>query len=85
MLHVRQNKAGVTVVVPLREDARKILIEKYVMPMPRVSMVKFNYYIKEVVQLASINEPVAAAHKRDSGGNKTKICLGFIAHRQKIL
>ena len=55
MLHVRQNKTGSTVVVPLREDVRKILIEKYEMRMPRVSMVNFNYYIKEV-KLASINE-----------------------------
>jgi len=31
MLHIRQNKTGATVVVPLREDARKILIEKYEM------------------------------------------------------
>ncbi len=67
MLHVRQNKTGGTVVVPLREDVRKILIEKYEMRMPRVSMVNFNYYIKEVVKLASINEPIVIAHKR---GNK---------------
>ena len=67
MLHVRQNKTGATVVVPLREDARKSLIEKYEMRMPRVSMVNFNYYIKEVVKLASIDEPVMIAHKR---GNK---------------
>ena len=64
MLHVRQNKTGTTVVVPLREDARKILIEKYEMRMPRVSMVNFNYYIKEVVKLASICEPIKITHKR---------------------
>ena len=34
---------------------------------PRVSMVNFNYYIKEVIKLASINEPVRISHKR---GNK---------------
>lgn len=66
MLHVRQNKTGATVVVPLRENARKILIEKYDMRMPRVSMVNFNYYIKEVVKLASIDEPVKIIHKRGS-------------------
>lgn len=64
MLHVRQNKTGATVVVPLREDVRKILIDKYNMRMPRVSMVNFNYYIKEVVRLASIDEPVKIIHKR---------------------
>lgn len=64
MLHVRQSKTGITVVVPLRKDARKILIEKYSMRMPTVSMVNFNYYIKEVVKLASIDEPVTVTHKR---------------------
>ena len=67
MLHVRQTKTGATVVVPLREDARKILVDKYEMRIPRVSMVNFNYYIKEVIKLASINEPVRISHKR---GNK---------------
>ena len=57
MVHVRQNKTGATVVVPLKEDARKILIEKYQLQMPRVSLVNFNYYIKEIVKLASIDEP----------------------------
>jgi hypothetical protein len=64
MLHVRQNKTGDPVAVPLREDARKILVEKYKMLMPRISMVNFNYYIKKVVELASINELVKIAHKR---------------------
>jgi len=64
MLHVRQTKTGNTVVVPLREDARKILIDKYAMRMPRVSMVNFNFYIKEVVKLASIDEPVKITHRR---------------------
>jgi Phage integrase family/Phage integrase SAM-like domain len=64
MLHVRQTKTGNTVVVPLREDAKKILIDKYAMRMPRVSMVNFNLYIKEVMKLASINEPVKITHRR---------------------
>ena len=67
MLHVRQNKTGATVVVPLRDDARKILIEKYQMQIPRVSLVNFNYYIKEVVKLTSIDQPIVITHKR---GNK---------------
>ena len=64
MLHVRQTKTNTTVVVPLREEARKILIEKYDMLMPKISMVNFNYYIKEVVRLAAIDEPVKITHKR---------------------
>lgn len=64
MLHVRQNKTGAIVVIPLREDARKILIDKYAMKMPKVSMPNFNHYVKEVVRLSSIAEPIKISHKR---------------------
>jgi len=67
MLHVRERKTGTTVVVPLRTDAKRILIEKYELKLPKVSMVNFNYYIKEVVRLAGLNEPVKICHRR---GNK---------------
>jgi Phage integrase SAM-like domain len=49
MLHITQKKTLSTVIVPLREEGRRILINKYEMQIPRVSMVNFNYYIKEVV------------------------------------
>jgi hypothetical protein len=39
-----------------RNDAKKILIDKYNMQMPQVSNPNFNYYIKEVVRLAGIDE-----------------------------
>ncbi len=55
-------------VVPLRKDAKTILIEKYNMQMPQVSNPNFNYYIKKVVRLAGINELIKITHKR---GNKT--------------
>ena len=48
----------------LRSDAKKILIDKYSMKMPQVSNPNFNYYIKEVVQLAGINEMIKITHKR---------------------
>jgi integrase len=67
MLHVNQTKTLSTVVVPLRKDAKDILIEKYNMQMPQVSNVNFNYYIKEVVKLAGIDEQIKITHKR---GNK---------------
>ncbi len=67
MLYVNQTKTLSTVVVPLRTDARKILIEKYKMKMPQVSNPNFNYYIKEVVKLAGIDELIKITHKR---GNK---------------
>jgi hypothetical protein len=67
MLYVNQTKTLSTVVVPLRKDAKDILIEKYNMQMPQVSNVNFNYYIKEVVKLAGIDEQIKITHKR---GNK---------------
>ena len=67
MLYVNQTKTLSTVVVPLRPDARKILIEKYNMQIPLVSNSSFNYYIKEVVKLAGIDELIKITHKH---GNK---------------
>lgn len=64
MLYVNQTKTLSTVVVPLRSDAKRILIDKYNMQMPQVSNPKFNYYIKEVVRFAGINEMIKITHKR---------------------
>ena len=64
---MNQSKTLSTVVVPLRTDAKKILIDKYNMQMPQVSNPNFNYYIKEVVRLAGIDERIKITHKR---GNK---------------
>lgn len=67
MLYVNQTKTHATVVVPLRKDAKKILLDKYNFQMPQVSNPNFNYYIKEVVRLAGIDELIKITHKR---GNK---------------
>ncbi len=67
MLYVNQTKTLSTVVVPLRSDAKRILIDKYNMQMPQVSNPNFNFYIKEVVKLAGIDEMIKITHKR---GNK---------------
>jgi hypothetical protein len=64
MLYVNQTKTLSTVVVPLKTDARHILIEKYNMQMPQVSNVNFNFYIKEVAKLAGIDEQIKITHKR---------------------
>jgi integrase len=64
MLHIVQKKTSKSVIVPLREDARRILIDKYDMHIPKVSMVNFNYYIKDVIRLAGITDPVKISHKR---------------------
>lgn len=67
MLYVTQQKTHSTVVVPLRPDAKAILIDKYQMQMPQVSNPDFNYYIKEVARLAGITDLVKISHKK---GNK---------------
>lgn len=48
----------------MEEDTQRILVDKYEMQIPKVSMVNFNYYIKEVVRLAGITELVKISHKR---------------------
>jgi hypothetical protein len=68
MLYVNQTKTLSTVVVPLRKEAKEILIDKYNMQMPQVSNANLNYYIKDVVRLAGIDEMVKITHKH---GNKT--------------
>lgn len=67
MLYVNQTKTHSTVVVPLKKDAKNILIDKYNMQMPQVSNVNLNYHIKEVARLAGIDEQIKITHKR---GNK---------------
>jgi integrase len=64
MLHVIQKKTLAPVVVPLRAEAKAILIDKYGMRIPKISHVKFNKYVKEIVRLAGIREPVKMTHKK---------------------
>lgn len=53
-----------SVIIPLREEARTIIIDKYNLSMPKVSDVKFNLYVKEVVRLAGIKEPIKISHRK---------------------
>ena len=64
MLHVIQKKTLAPVIVLLRAEAKAILIDKYKMNMPKISHVKFNKYVKEIVRLAGIKEPVKMTHKK---------------------
>ncbi|OQP60138.1 hypothetical protein A3860_34220 [Niastella vici] len=64
LLHVCQEKTGGTVIAPLHADAQKILIDQYNLKLPRVSEANFNFYIKEVVRLAGITQPVSITHKK---------------------
>lgn len=64
MPHVVQKKTGSPVIVPLRAEAKAIIIDKYDMHLPKISHVKFNKYIKELVRLAGIMGPVKMTHKK---------------------
>ena len=64
MLYVIQKKTLAPVVVPLRAEAKAILIDKYGMRMPKISHVKFNKYVKEIARLAGIKDPVKMTHKK---------------------
>jgi hypothetical protein len=50
--------------VPLKEDIRKILTEKYDAHLTKLSMVNINYFIKELINWAGIDAPVTITHKR---------------------
>jgi integrase len=64
MLYVVQKKTLTPVVAPLRAEAKAILIDKYGMRMPKISHIKFNKYVKEIVRLAGITAPVKITHKK---------------------
>jgi hypothetical protein len=66
MLFITQTKTDDRIVVPLRADTKAIL-EKYNMEMPQISNPDFNFYIKEVAQLAGLTNPIKFSFKR---GNK---------------
>lgn len=57
----------------IREDAKKALIDMYNMSMPKVSLVKFNLYIKKVIPLAGITEPIKISHRKgNTRGSEVK-------------
>lgn len=64
MLYVTQNKTLTQDVVPLCLDSKRILIDKYNMQMPQISNPNLNFYIKEVVRMAGIDEQIKITHKR---------------------
>lgn len=63
MLFVTQTKTGGRVVVPLRPEAKAILI-KYNMCMPQLNNVEFNFHIKEVARRVGLNEMIKFSYKR---------------------
>lgn len=63
MLFVTQTKTGGRVVVPLRPEAKAILV-RYNMYMPQLNNVEFNFHIKEVARRAGLNEMIKFSYKR---------------------
>lgn len=67
MLYKKQGKSDHWVVIPLRDAAAEILINRFNKEIPTVSNPEFNRHIKEVVRLAGICEQIKFSHKK---GNK---------------
>jgi integrase len=67
MLYIHQSKTSSQVIIPLRKEAKEILLEKYRLNIPNLTNQKFNFYIKEIARLAGIDEPVKMNHRQ---GNK---------------
>jgi site-specific recombinase XerD len=63
-LYKKQKKSDHWVVVPLRDEAYSIFIQRFKRNIPVVSNPDFNYYIKEVGRLAGITELITFSHKR---------------------
>lgn len=64
MLYVKQQKSNHWVVIPLRMDAKKILLKNFEMKCPPHTNVLFNKYIKLVAKRAGLNEPVRHYYKK---------------------
>lgn len=67
MLFIHQTKTLSQVIIPLRKEAKEILIEKYQLKIPQVLNQKLNYYIKEIARMAEINQAIKITYKK---GNK---------------
>lgn len=63
-LYKKQKKSDHWVVVPLRDEAYSIFIQRFKRIIPIITNPDFNYYIKEVGRLAGITELITFSHKR---------------------
>jgi integrase len=70
-LYKKQTKSNNWGVIPLREIAEDIFINRFDGKVPKISNPDFNYYIKEVGRLAGINDQITFSHRK--GGNVTRI------------
>lgn len=72
-IKITQQKTAKTVFVPIASEARKIM-DKYFskgLELPIISNQKMNQYLKDLCQLAKINEPTTKI--RFSGTNRTEV------------
>jgi integrase len=78
-LHKKQGKSDHWVVIPLRDEARNILLNVFDGQFPAMTNADFNYYIKEVGKKAKIDQQITFSYKK---GNKdiveTKCKYGWI-------
>jgi integrase len=64
MLYKKQEKSDHWVVIPLRDEAHHIFVQKFNRNVPLITNPDFNYYIKEVGKLAGITQLIKFSHKK---------------------
>lgn len=67
MLYKKQEKSDHWVVIPLREEAKKLFIEQFRKELPKLTNPEFNRHIKTVGKLAGLNQWITFSYKK---GNK---------------
>jgi site-specific recombinase XerD len=72
MLYKKQGKSNHWVVIPLRQEANDILVNRFKFNIPNVSNGEFNRYIKEIGKLAGFDTPIKFSHKK---GNKDIVSI----------
>jgi site-specific recombinase XerD len=64
MLHVKQQKSNHWVVIPLREEAKRIMTKNYENRYPPHTNELFNKYIKIVARMAGLHQPIKLSYKK---------------------
>lgn len=64
MLYKKQEKSERWVVIPLRDEAYNIYINRFKRHIPLITNADFNYYIKEVVKIAGIVQNIKFSYKK---------------------
>ncbi len=64
MLYKKQSKSDHWVVIPLRKEAKEIMIRQLGNGLSKLTNPEFNRHIKTIGRLAGINEPILFSHKK---------------------